>query len=235
MIFAVRNPKTGLLATFLATAILVGTTPSAFAEASPDAQAVPEQNEVEAAPQQNSDPKEVPSADVSPATKPKPEFQLADNLDGLLEQLARTRDINRAKRVEQRIWELWRGSDSKSIDLLTGWARKAMGAKKFNQALDLLDQVVVLRPNYAEAWNQRATLHFMMQDYNKSIADIERTLALEPRHFGALAGLAYILERIGQKKRALDVWYRALRVYPAMKSGQDSILRLEEELAGAKL
>ncbi|MEM1037974.1 MAG: hypothetical protein AAGI12_00730 [Pseudomonadota bacterium] len=165
----------------------------------------------------------------------KPEFELAKTLDGLLTQLSRTSDRRRAKRVEERIWEYWRESDSKSVDLLVGWARAAMRDKRFGQALDLLDQVVVLRPNYSEGWNQRATLHYMMSDFNKSIADIERTLALQPRHFGALSGLAAILERTGQKKRALDVWYRTLKVYPAMKSGQDAIVRLEEELAGSKL
>ena len=71
-----------------------------------------------------------------------------------------------------------------------------------------------------------------MQNYGKSIADIERTLALEPRHYGALAGLASILERIGEKERALETWYRVLTIYPAMKSAQDSVVRLEEDLAG---
>ncbi|MEL6947344.1 MAG: tetratricopeptide repeat protein [Pseudomonadota bacterium] len=167
--------------------------------------------------------------------KTKPEFQLADSLDGLFDQLKKTGDRRRAKRVEERIWMLWRASDSKSVDLLTGWARSAMGKKNYSQALDLLDQVLVMRPNYAEAWNQRATLHFMRSQYGKSIADIERTLALEPRHFGALSGLAVILERMGQRKRALDVWYRTLAIYPAMKNAQSSVARLEEQLAGAKL
>ncbi len=165
-------------------------------------------------------------------TPKKPEFQLADDLDGLFDQLSRTRDERRGKRVSERIWEIWKSSDSKSIDLLTSWAAAAMQGKRFNQALDLLDQVVVLRPDYAEGFNQRATLHYMMRSFDKSIADIERTLALEPRHFGALAGLASMFEQMGQKERALEAWYRALAVYPAMKSGQSAVIRLEEDLAG---
>ncbi|MEL6736207.1 MAG: hypothetical protein AAFO98_10070 [Pseudomonadota bacterium] len=201
------------------------------------AQAVPT-HLVQSSPSTDKDPAIVaePSDDSKTAgADKKPEFELAKTLDGLLTQLGRTSDRRRAKRVEERIWEYWRESDSKSVDLLVGWARSAMRDKRFGQALDLLDQVVVLRPNYSEGWNQRATLHYMMSDFNKSIADIERTLALQPRHFGALSGLAAILERTGQKKRALDVWYRTLKVYPAMKSGQDAIVRLEEELAGSKL
>ncbi|MGI9354475.1 MAG: tetratricopeptide repeat protein, partial [Rhizobiaceae bacterium] len=117
----------------------------------------------------------------------------------------------------------------------TIWARAATGRKSYGKALDLLDQVVTMRPNYAEGFNQRATLHFMMKNYSKSIADIERTLALEPRHFGALAGLANILEQLGEKKRAMETWYRALAVYPTMKSAQAAVLRLEEELAGSEI
>lgn len=173
-------------------------------------------------------------ADKNAAAKSaKPEFELAKDLDGLFAQLGKTRNTRRAKRISGRVWELWRESDSKSVDLLTGWASTAMSAKRFSQALDLLDQVVYLRPDFAEGYNQRATLHFMMENYAKSISDIERTLALEPRHYGALAGLASIFERLNQKERALDTWYRTLAVYPAMKSAQNAVIRLEEQLAGS--
>lgn len=165
--------------------------------------------------------------------KPAPAVELAKDLDGLFAQLKRTRDPKLAERISARIWEEWKTSDSRSIDLLTHWARSASGQKRYGKALDLLDQVVVLRPKYAEGYNQRATLHFMMQEYGKSIVDIERTLALEPRHYGALSGLASILERLGQKEKALETWYRALNVYPAMKNAQNSVLRLEEELEGS--
>ncbi len=176
-------------------------------------------------------------APENPAAKapaePKPAFKLARNLDGLFEQLRRTRNRKHADRISTRIWEIWQTSDSRSVDLLTLWARSASGRRRFDVALDLLDQVVALRPEYAEGFNQRATLHFMMENYGKSIADIERTLALEPRHYGALAGLAAILERLERKDQALDTWYRALTIYPAMKSAQDAVIRLEEELAGS--
>ena len=159
--------------------------------------------------------------------------ELAKDLDGLFVQLKRTRDTKQAGRISKRIRGEWQTSDSKSVDLLTGWARAAVDKRQFGQAMDLLDQVVVLRPEYAEGYNQRATLHFMMKNYGKSVADIERTLALEPRHYGALSGLAAILEILNQKKNALSTWYRALEVYPAMTSAQNAVARLEEELAGS--
>jgi len=176
---------------------------------------------------------EVEANELNIPDAPKPGFELAKDLDGLFRQLKRTRDQKRADRISKAIWEKWHDSDSDSINLLTIWARAATGRKSYGKAMDLLDQVVTMRPNYAEGFNQRATLHFMMKNYSKSIADIERTLALEPRHFGALAGLANILEELGEKKRAMDTWYRALAVYPTMKSAQSAVLRLEEELAGS--
>ena len=182
---------------------------------------------------QESDKPDSQAAETPGKDQVSQQFQLADDLDGLFEQLGRTSNEQRGKRISQKIWSKWQSSGSKSIDLLTGWARTASGNKDFSAALDLLDQVVVLRPEYAEGWNQRATIHFLMNNYVKSIADIERTLALEPRHYGALAGLAQIQLALGDKKGALTSWHRVLAIYPSMKNGQDSVIKLEEELSGS--
>ena len=107
-----------------------------------------------------------------------------------------------------------------------------MEAKKFDVALDFLDQVIVLQPTYAEGWNRRATVHFMMQNFGKSMADIERTLELEPRHFGALSGMAEIMKTTGRKQLALDAYQRVLEIYPMMRSAQNEVSELSEELAG---
>ena len=140
----------------------------------------------------------------TPAAETPKQFELATNLDGLFRQLSRTSREGRGKRISTRIWELWQTSDSRSIDLLTVWARRAAKEEKYAAALDLLDQVVVMRPDYPEGWNQRATLHYQMKEFGRSIADIERTLALEPRHFGALAGLASIQQQMGRDRAALQ-------------------------------
>lgn len=168
------------------------------------------------------------------AQSAQPAFTLAKDLDGLFDQLARTRDDSRGKRISARIWEKFRESDSRSVDLLSHWARAATERKDYGVALDLLDQVVTIRPRHPEGWNQRAILHYEMRNYRRSIADIERTLALEPRHFGALSGLANILTILGRKREALEAWYAVLKVYPAMQSAQDAVIKLEEELAGRK-
>jgi len=165
----------------------------------------------------------------------KPKAKKADSLDQLFSKLKKERHPKIAKRLSKRIWARWFKSDSASIDLLTGWARKAMNEKKYAVALDLLDQVTTLKPDYAEGWNQRATLHYFMQSYGKSLRDVERVLALEPRHFGALSGMGLIFQAFDQKKKALAAWYKVLEVYPAMTSAQKAVIHLEDEIAAKRI
>ena len=107
-----------------------------------------------------------------------------------------------------------------------------MGQKDNVAAMDVLDQTLVLDPDYAEAWNRRATLNFSMDRWGKSLADIEQTLGREPRHWGAMMGLGMILERLDEKQKALETYLNVLAVYPALKSAQDAAGRLSEELTG---
>jgi tetratricopeptide (TPR) repeat protein len=153
-------------------------------------------------------------------------------LDQLFSDLKRERNEKAAERIASQIWAAWRDSGSASIDLMMRWANDAAEKKKFDVALDFLDMVVTLRPDYAEGWNRRATVHFMMDNYAKSMADIEHTLRLEPRHFGALAGMAAILKETGRKELALQAYERTLSVYPMMRNAQSEVATLSDELAG---
>lgn len=153
-------------------------------------------------------------------------------LDQLFVDLKRQRNEKAAERIAARISHEWSQSGSASIDLMMQWSQKAIEDKKFDVALDFLDQVVTLQPAYAEGWNRRATVHFMMNNFGKSMSDIDRTLQLEPRHFGALSGLAQIMAVSGHKQSALEAWQRVLGIYPMMRSAQDQVGTLSEELAG---
>lgn len=153
-------------------------------------------------------------------------------LDQLFADLKRERNEKAAERIAGRIGSEWSQSGSASIDLMMQWSQKATENQKFDVALDFLDQVVTLQPTYAEGWNRRATVHFMMKNYGKSMSDIDRTLQLEPRHFGALSGLAQIMAETGHKQSALEAWQRVLGIYPMMRSAQDQVAALSEELAG---
>jgi tetratricopeptide (TPR) repeat protein len=96
----------------------------------------------------------------------------------------------------------------------------------------LLDRLVALEPNWAEAWNQRATVRFLAEDFDGSMADIDKVLKLEPRHFGALTGMGVILQREGLDKRALEVFNRALEIYPAQSDLKDSVDKLTLDVNG---
>lgn len=163
------------------------------------------------------------------ATAPKTRQQ---RLDTLFFDLKHQRNEKAAERIAARIWQEWNRSDSAVVDLMMQWSQEAIEKKKFDVALDFLDQVVTLSPAYAEGWNRRATVHFMMHSYGKSMADIERTLELEPRHFGALSGLAQIMKETERKQLALSAYERVLAIYPMLRSAQNEVGTLSEELTG---
>ncbi|RUU38883.1 hypothetical protein EOC93_22655 [Mesorhizobium sp. M6A.T.Ce.TU.002.03.1.1] len=174
----------------------------------------------------------VPPAQAEDTVAPPIATTREARLDQLFVDLKRERNEKAAERIAARISNEWVQSGSASIDLMMQWSQKAVEEKKFDVALDFLDQVVTLQPAYAEGWNRRATVHFMMNNFGKSMADIDRTLQLEPRHFGALSGLAQIMAVTGHKESALEAWQRVLSIYPMLRSAQDQVGTLSEELAG---
>jgi tetratricopeptide (TPR) repeat protein len=176
---------------------------------------------------------EAPTLEPAPAPTPQAgEEPEPSRLEKLFADLKRERNEKAAQRIANNIWAEWMKSGSASIDLMMKWSTEATQKKTYDVALDFLDQVVTLEPGYAEGWNRRATVHFMMENYAKSMADIERTLRLEPRHFGALSGMGAILKATGRKELALDAFGRVLDVYPMMRNAQSEVATLSDELAG---
>ena len=142
--------------------------------------------------------------------------------------------MDAARAAERSISAIWLDSGSPSVDLLMDWAIRAMADKDYPAALDFLDRVVTMKPDYVEGWNKRATVYFLVDDYGKSIADIERVLALEPRHFGALAGLGTILRDLDEEDRALAVYRRLLEIDPHMDDVRTVIDKLTAEGADGR-
>ncbi len=159
----------------------------------------------------------------------------SERLDAYFIELKREPEPASARRIADRIWAEWRTSDSATANQLMEWANEAIRDKRYFTALDLLDQVTVLMPGYAEGWNRRATLHYMMDNHAKSMADINIVLQLEPRHFGALMGMASILSAAGSDEAALGTYLKVLEVYPAMREAQERVGELSEELAGDEI
>lgn len=159
----------------------------------------------------------------------------AEELNALFTELAVADQGDRWQAIEHRIWILWSQSPSPSERFLMSRAVKAMNAKKFEDALLFLDDLTRLAPDFAEAWNKRATIHFILQNYGQSVADIQRTLVLEPRHFGALSGLGMILERLDRPEDAIQVYRRALEIHPHLQGAKDAVERLSPEVEGREL
>jgi tetratricopeptide (TPR) repeat protein len=162
-------------------------------------------------------PKQEKKLPEAPAKLPKVGADRVRGLDFLFGALKAAPDEDSARHVEARIWALWTQTTSDTTALLMQRAKAAMDAKQMDVALKLLDAVVKLRPDYVEGWNRRATLYYLQNDYTRSLEDIQQVLAREPRHFGALAGLGMIMQELGDDKRALDAFRKALAVDPHLE------------------
>lgn len=177
-------------------------------------------------------PKQQKKLPEAPSKLPKVGADRTRGLDFLFGALKAAPDEASAKHVEARIWALWMQTPSDTAALLMVRAKTAMDAKKPDIALKLLDSVVKLRPDYIEAWNRRATLHYLKNDYAHSLEDIQQVLVREPRHFGALAGLGMIMQDIGEEKRALEAFRKALAVNPYLEKVPELIKALTEKVEG---
>jgi tetratricopeptide (TPR) repeat protein len=173
--------------------------------------------------------KKLPEA---PSKLPKVGADRTRGLDFLFGALKVAPDEASAKHVEARIWALWLQTPSDTTALLMLRAKAAMDAQQIEVALKLLDAVVKLRPDYVEGWNRRATLYYLQNDYAHSLEDIEQVLIREPRHFGALAGLGMIMQDLGDEKRALDAFRKALAINPYLDKVPELVKTLTEKVEG---
>ena len=167
-----------------------------------------------------------------PSKLPKVGADKIRGLDFLFGALKVAPDETSAKHVEARIWAQWLQTPSDTAALLMTRAKAAMDAQQMDVALKLLDALVKLRPDWVEAWNRRATLYYLQNDYGRSLQDIQQVLIREPRHFGALAGLGMIMQDLGDNKRALDAFRKALAINPHMDKVPELVKTLSEKVEG---
>lgn len=165
---------------------------------------------------------------------PPPAAAQTEELDQLFEDLARAGEED-WQAIEKRIWKAWSHSGSDSMDLLLERGRAAMRAGDLDKAIAHLSALIDHAPDFAEGWNARATAYFMQEEYGLSVADIERVLALNPRHFGALSGLGMIYERLDLDEAALRAYRAAIAIHPFRPDLKDAIKRLEAKTGGTSL
>jgi tetratricopeptide (TPR) repeat protein len=169
-----------------------------------------------------------------PADKPAAERK-PSTLDELFERLGKAKDEAEAKGIASLIERRWARSGSDTADLLLSRASQATAKKEYPLAIELLDRVLALEPNWVEPWYQRATAFYLLDDPASALADIRQVLTREPRHFGAWVGLGHIFMASEDKPRALEAFRRALKIYPQLPSVQTMVERLAPEVDGKDL
>jgi tetratricopeptide (TPR) repeat protein len=169
-----------------------------------------------------------PPSDLPKSGRGEPSVKL----DTLFDALKIAPDDDSAKAIEERIWAVWMVSGSDTCNLLMSRVKAATDGKDYDLALKLLGAVIAINPGYVEAWNQRATIYYLKDDYGHALADIREVLALEPRHFGAWSGLGLILQDIGDDRHALEAYRKALVIDPHLEHIPDVVKTLTEKVEG---
>lgn len=161
--------------------------------------------------------------------------QTDPRLEPLFDQLSASQSPESAAVISSEIWRLWLESDSAGARILMREGMEAMHSGRMKEALMAFDALVQLSPDFAEGWNKRATVRFYIGDLEGSVADIKRTLALEPRHFGAFSGLGMIYEAWEQPEDALKAYQEAARHYPLAPHTKARIEAIEKQLRDSRI
>ena len=156
-------------------------------------------------------------------------------LNNLFERLRVTLDPAEARGIEGTIWEIWTESENANVNraMLIGIA--SMHAGQLGTALNKFNEVIQLAPDFAEGWNKRATIYYLMKKFDRSVNDIAQTLKLEPRHFGALSGLGLINQAIGQTKAAIKAFEHALDLNPHLPGLKEKVTDMKKLEFGRKI
>ena len=156
-------------------------------------------------------------------------------LDELFIELSAAPDSETALGIEAAIWQIWLDGGDSSLNELMGQGIEAMYANRFRDAAGRFTDLIGAAPAFAEAWNKRATVYYLMDRLEDSVRDIERTLALEPRHFGAISGMGLIFLQRGDEEGALGAFEKVLEIHPHARGAQFHVQRLRERLRGRRI
>ena len=156
--------------------------------------------------------------------------QKDERLIELFDKLFLSTNNMEASKLLFNIWDLWSIADNQETQIIFDEANQFMDVGKLDNAIELFTKVVKQSPEFAEGWNKRATVYFLKGELNKSISDIEKTLNLEPRHFGALDGLAEIYLMQDDLVGAAVIYRRILEIIPSSKKSQDRLKLINDLL-----
>jgi tetratricopeptide (TPR) repeat protein len=172
----------------------------------------------------------VQSADTAHAQSQPNAAARAQRLDEQFARLKTVTDEQDGEAAVAEIWRLWQRSGTPDLDELMAQAAMLLDLGMHPLALPLLNDIVERAPDWAEGWNKRATALYLAGEHDLSLADIDRVLVLEPRHFGALAGMGLIRMARGEYRGALAAYRKALAVNPFLKERLQLIPALEKKV-----
>ena len=173
----------------------------------------------------------IPPEAETPATRPADQAAKLDELFAELKEPGR----DDWERIEAEISRIWSQSGSPAMDLLLSRGNAALEAEDYLTAIEHFSALIDHAPDFAEGWNGRATTYYLMGEYGLSINDVEHVLALNPRHFGALAGLAFMLESMGEPEMALEALQAVQALNPNRPNINEAVTRLERMTGDAEL
>lgn len=152
--------------------------------------------------------------------------------DKLLDKLAHAQTQREARAIERQLQDLWSHSGSPTADLLLERSEKALDDDDTDTAQAILEKLTDVAPTFAEGWHQRAAVDARLENYEDAMMCLRQVLALQPKHFGALAELGGILEDFGDKPRALAAYRQAIKLNPHMDGLEDRIRELTRDVEG---
>ncbi len=150
-------------------------------------------------------------------------------LEDLFNRLQTIQDANEAQIIIQKIWFIWYQHENQEVEYLMEQGEVSMRRSDYEDAVRIYTRVIAIDPGFAEGWNRRATIYYLMGEYDLSTQDVEKTLALEPRHFGALSGQGLIYLRREKPTQAVEYFKRALEVNPHMSNIRQNLESLKED------
>lgn len=156
--------------------------------------------------------------------------QTDDRLSDLFAVLQDTNNTRTIRITESQIWEIWLQHANADVQQLMIVGTQRMNAQRYAEAMVVFNRLIESFPDYAEGWNKRATLHYVLGNLDASVSDIEKTLELEPRHFGALSGLGMVFIQRKELSKAKRAFEDLIEVHPNSQNAKQNLELVEERL-----
>ena len=157
--------------------------------------------------------------------------QFDSRLPSLFDKLYFLEDVKDINDITRQIWDIWHETNDIKIEADFYRGMESLRTRDLIMSIAFFSRVIEKKPDFAEGWNKRATVYFMMGEFDKSMLDINQTLKLEPRHFGALDGMGLIFMHLQQYSKAIRIYDQMLKIFPKNQSIIDKKNKMKEYLS----